>query len=928
MKTGKFGSRNMKREKRIFMILLFLFISIAAAILIGTLSSTVDFETRNQAAGKTYFVKTTADFEKALSESLTDDAIFLQVGEYISSKPGGFEVKNKNIRILGAGQDFASIGSTGDSIFTVENAQITFEAVKFRSNSKIGVNVKNATAQTVSFNDVAFISMQTAISGTSTFTVDKSFFNQNVKALDVEGPVVIKDTVIEAPISDAITINNSGSLNIENSIIYNAKGTALNLKAGGNHIINNVTLYGNRAGIIEASGGPTTVSNSIIQNSTTGEGIKFANASSKVTYTNSFENKGGNYVPESIKNGTGNISSNANFVNTQQFHLNAGSPSSNTGDQTKNDSDGSRLDMGAHGGNPDLKSANGKPVVKSTPPAFVKVGETYSYEVVAEDPDKDLLTYTILNTDAPKWITQQNNKFTGTPNESNVGFAGIVLVVSDNKGHNIVHPININVVGKTAITNPTPTTPQTTPAPTPPTNTVPKLTFTAPVAGTVFKTPKAELAWKLENSLNIDKIVLKYSQDSNQFFDITTLQGAIETYSWDISQITPGKYLLKIEIYEKNSTRPIVFISEQFEIQSGVTGTLEIIKVSPQETDNVKERRPVIQVEFRPVGAQLDTQNTFLSVNGQKVEYTTTANTIFYQPETNIEGNTTTVEVKLVSTTGAEASKRWTFRFFTDTTPQDTTQTVTQDEKLLGLPKWLGLIIIGLGILLIVGIILFLIFRLLKTIRDERQGNLEAEFTEYYDPNNQGVLIDESQQNQNTGYSSDYYAPQTDYSQDAQNTTQTYTDSPSQPLTEYSADPYANQSNQYTNTSYTASGDTNSDYSYSTSQSTSYDQDQQTSPQADTNQAQSYADQSYDTTTYAAGSNTTNPQAGYSDPPQYDPNANQMYDQGNTQNNQPNEATDEYIESLKKKYAIDQEAPPAAPDPSQAATSPKNPQES
>jgi len=97
---------------------------------------------------------------------------------------------------------------------------------------------------------------------------------------------------------------------------------------------NNLTLYNNTGGI-HVDYGAVTVNSSILWNSGT---VSVNMASADVTYS---DIQGG-YT------GTGNIDADPMFVNPAlgDYHLSGGSPCINTGDPSKNDPNGTRMDMG------------------------------------------------------------------------------------------------------------------------------------------------------------------------------------------------------------------------------------------------------------------------------------------------------------------------------------------------------------------------------------------------------------------------------------------------------------------------------------------------------------------------------------------------------------------------------------------------------
>lgn len=751
----KFGEKSLKREKEIIAGLVFLFVFIVIAILIGLYGKSFNLDFRNKAAGRTIYVENGQSLQEAINTATDSDAIFLKVGNYASADSKGFILKNKNIRIFGAGPDFVTVTSLNSvSILNLENSNIRIESIKISGANKDAVFITNTDpSQEVTLKEVEISSNSgNAIKSNTKLTVLNSLLSQNGGGIDASNNLIVRNTVIQNNSGDGISISGTGNLVVSNTIISKNQGSAISINGGQNHQISNVTAEGNNAGIIETvSNTKTTVSNTIVQNSK-GAGISFKSTSSTAGYTNSYNNDGGNYQPQSLTSTQNNLSVDSSFVSATEYKLANNSPLLARGNPSQKNNNGTRIDLGAFGGNAQLTAANSKPIITSIPPSYAKPDQLYSYEVKATDPDNDSLTYTILNSNYPKWVKQSGNKFSGTPSASDIGFTGVVLVVSDGKGHNIVHPISINVLPTNRSLPPQPTI-ITTPAPsiTPPvSNPVPVITFISPQPGSIFKGKDNAIRWNITGSTNIDNIQIFYSDDKQNFKVLTTLPGNLSNYSWDVSNLTPGKYLLKLKVTDKgNPPVSIEKISGEFEIQKEQTenNTITITKISPADNDNLLTRRPTIQVEFTPE-SELDTNQTFLKINGNPIQYSTTKSTIFYEPKSDITGNTAQIEAQLITKQGAKASRRWVFSLPQNVNPNinTTKPQVVNTINFLGLklPKILGLILIALIVIGLLLIILYFIIKLIRTIREERQGNLEAEFTEYYDPEN-GVYTETAQ---------------------------------------------------------------------------------------------------------------------------------------------------------------------------------------
>jgi Right handed beta helix region len=743
LQKKKFGNKSLKREVQLIFSLAFLLGLLVIGIYLGINSSVLRFDTRDDAAGKTYFVENSGSLQDAINKATNSDAIFLKVGTYSTTNSEGFVIKNKNVKILGAGRDFVKIiGNNNAHVFTVTDSNVRFDSVSITGANKEGVLIQNNGKSEVFFKSVEISSNSgSAIKTDSKTTIQGAVIDQNGAGIEASSTLEIRDTLIQNSADNAVIIpaQSTGNVTIANSIIQNNKGKAVAIDGGTSITIKNVTVYKNDSGIIESgTTSVTNVSNTIVQSSKA-EGISLKGANSKVTYTNAFDNKTADFSPSGLKTAEGNMSVDSGFISTTDLHLNKTSSAVKAkGVTSEKNADGTRIDLGAFGGTPNLAASNGTPVITSTPQKYIKPGETFSYEVIATDPDNDTLSYTVVNSNAPKWIKQTGNKFVGTPTANEIGFWGIVLVVSDVRGHNVVQPISINVIPANRavpqdVPTPTPTT-QPTQAP------VAKVTFVTPKSGVVMSSESSDIKWTVTGGSDIEKIVLKYTDDKENFKTITTLPGDATSYQWkDVDKLTPGKYILQIEATDKAAT-PVTIkqMSDEFEVKAAAPTTgqaIVITKNSPADNDNVTSRKALIQVEFKP-DATLDESKTFLKINGEDVTYKYTKNTVYYEPQKDLLGTKAQVEIKLVTTDGAEASKKWMFSLPIVANPQDTTPTITRTSTVLGLPRALGLLVIGIIILGLLLLILYFVIKLIKTVRDERQGNLEAEFTEYYDAPN------------------------------------------------------------------------------------------------------------------------------------------------------------------------------------------------
>lgn len=89
-------------------------------------------------------------------------------------------------------------------------------------------------------------------------------------------------------------------------------------------------------------------------------------------------------------------------------------------------------DSSSASANPPSSGANGAPTITGSPGSSVTVGQAYSFQPSATDPNGDQLTFTVAN--LPGWASfnASTGRITGTPTASQVGaYSNIRVSVSD-----------------------------------------------------------------------------------------------------------------------------------------------------------------------------------------------------------------------------------------------------------------------------------------------------------------------------------------------------------------------------------------------------------------------------------------------------------------------------------------------------------------
>lgn len=106
---------------------------------------------------------------------------------------------------------------------------------------------------------------------------------------------------------------------------------------------------------------------------------------------------------------------------------------------------------------------NGAPTISGQPGSTVAVGEAYTFQPVANDPDGDELTFTVAN--APSWTSfdSSSGRLSGTPAAEDVAtYEDITITVSDGSASATLGPFSITVTEMGAGTATVSWTPPTT----------------------------------------------------------------------------------------------------------------------------------------------------------------------------------------------------------------------------------------------------------------------------------------------------------------------------------------------------------------------------------------------------------------------------------------------------------------------------------
>jgi hypothetical protein len=348
------------------------------------------------------------------------------------------------------------------------------------------------------------------------------------------------------------------------------------------------------------------------------------------------------------------------------------------------------------------------PVISSSPSKLsFHEGETFQYQIVAADPNNDVLTYRFVTTASFLTINAQSGLITSTP-LSTLGNPGlgysIVVAVDDGKGGVATQSFNLEILKKPVVVQPTPTpqpTPQPTPTPTPqptptpipgsspkptptpvptPTPTDEDFKFVFPGKGSEIKTEEVIVKWVIKNTSDIKNLSLEFSKDQQNWEAIgDTFEPTRSYYVWDLSNLQDGNYFLRLNI-EKLNGQKISEQSEQFIVNLSNIGTPVqsiplIINIRPENDSQISsEFKTAISGEFLPSKDQKIKAETFtIRVDGRDFKENCTIDEASFlcNPKEQLSEGRHLVVVTIEDTSSQKAENEWTFSITTGAVVDD-----------------------------------------------------------------------------------------------------------------------------------------------------------------------------------------------------------------------------------------------------------------
>lgn len=286
--------------------------------------------------------------------------------------------------------------------------------------------------------------------------------------------------------------------------------------------------------------------------------------------------------------------------------------------------------------------SNKPPVIEPSKEGFsVTLNQVFSYKVIASDPDNDVITFSLVNAPDFLSIDSRTGEVSGKPTE--VGDIKFIVKADDGKGgvttEEFVMKVQVEGARK-------------------------EVEFSFPVSGSSVTPDNNEIKWEVDSNIQVRTIVLSFSQDRSNWQEITRLDRNTSSYKWNVSDLEPGEYYLRIQLTD-TANKLFEIISEQFNVSAAtVVDQTEITNLFPTEGSIINNNRPVISASFNtPEDVTIDPEDVKFTLN-DRIDLTvceTLASGISCNVLSELADGQYKAYIELMDSDGSTVVKEWSF---------------------------------------------------------------------------------------------------------------------------------------------------------------------------------------------------------------------------------------------------------------------------
>lgn len=343
----------------------------------------------------------------------------------------------------------------------------------------------------------------------------------------------------------------------------------------------------------------------------------------------------------------------------------------------------------------EIQNAEHPPVIttESIPDAIK--GQAYSTQILAYDDDDDPLQFNMIH--SPNWISiNTEGRLFGTPNES--GPFNIIIAVTDGKSERSrSYTLNVKATEGQVL---------------------PAITLSA--SAEVFIGSDGKINWSMTNDQYVATLDLEYSTNGIDWTSIVTGISKDENeYIWDVSELEPGKYNIRLVYYDAHGNKLGASDVEELEIAKPETtreSAPNVFNFKPADGDTLSDATPVISANFSPSrGAKVDTDTVRVYIDNELVNekdgFEGFEGGFAYIPVEDFSPGLHTVKAGFKDTEGKIVDEKWSF-------------TITSNEIIAEAPEekvdYSKYLIAG-GTIFITALLTVIAYFLVKKINEDKE---------------------------------------------------------------------------------------------------------------------------------------------------------------------------------------------------------------
>lgn len=210
-----------------------------------------------------------------------------------------------------------------------------------------------------------------------------------------------------------------------------------------------------------------------------------------------------------------------------------------------------------------------------------KLGEKFSYQVIANDSDQDKLSFSLSKTHDFLQIDSETGLITSKSTLTQTGSFQVEVTVVDGKNgaDTQLFVINIGDSSQKELT----------------------ISFIRPSKDNGISKDNNEITWTIEGEENVKELVVAYSTDGENWTEIEKFMANPGKLVWDLGSIASGEYLLRITVTDSNG-KNYEKISEKFTLSNDSGNGEEvplITEVFPQEDSQITDLKVVIKAMLK-----------------------------------------------------------------------------------------------------------------------------------------------------------------------------------------------------------------------------------------------------------------------------------------------------------------------------------------